>query len=206
MDVVLSDKYYTGKPCKHGHVSERYVSSSDCVQCAKDRATKSAKENPVKTAERVKAWNISNVERQRINKKEWKANNKDIVLASNKKHRDAHKEQIRKTRGIWYINNKQKHADYNKEWRTANLGKCAAYVRARQAARIERTPAWLTEDDEWLMEEAYILAALRTKMLGFPWHVDHVIPLRGKRVSGLHVPTNLQVIPGSENLSKSNNY
>lgn len=76
----------------------------------------------------------------------------------------------------------------------------------RRAAKLQRTPKWLTEDDFWMIEQAYELAALRTKMLGFSWHVDHVIPLKGKKVSGLHVPTNLQVIPGLENIKKHNKY
>jgi len=77
-------------------------------------------------------------------------------------------------------------------------------TRLRKAAQLQRTPGWLTEDDHWLIKEAYELAALRTKMFGFKWSVDHIIPLRGKTVSGLHVPRNLQVIPLSQNSSKGN--
>ena len=69
-----------------------------------------------------------------------------------------------------------------------------------------RTPAWLTEDDHWLMEQAYELAALRTKLFGISFQVDHVLPLQGKLVSGLHVPLNLQVIPAKMNRAKSNNF
>ena len=91
-------------------------------------------------------------------------------------------------------------------WRKKNAGKVLALTRKRQLAKRMRTPAWLTPDDFWMMEQAYELAALRTKMLGFAWHVDHKIPLRGKTVSGLHVPTNLQVIPGADNSRKGNAY
>jgi len=69
-----------------------------------------------------------------------------------------------------------------------------------------RTPMWLTVDDHWVMQEAYALAALRTKVFGFVWHVDHIIPLQGDRVSGLHTPENLQVIPWRENIRKANTY
>ena len=71
---------------------------------------------------------------------------------------------------------------------------------------MHRTPAWLTVDDLWLIEQAYELAALRTKLFGFSWHVDHILPLQGKQVSGLHVPTNLQVIPWVDNVRKANRF
>ena len=88
----------------------------------------------------------------------------------------------------------------------ANKPLVNARTRNRQLAKLQRTPKWLTVDDNWMIEQAYELAELRTKMFGFAWHVDHVIPLQGKNVSGLHVPTNLQVIPAILNMAKNNRY
>lgn len=91
-------------------------------------------------------------------------------------------------------------------YRKAYPHKHAAIQMARRSHVKQRTPSWLTTDDHWFIGEIYELAALRTKMFGFAWHVDHIIPLQGKNVSGLHVPLNLRVIPGAENVRKSNQY
>ena len=76
----------------------------------------------------------------------------------------------------------------------------------RRSDILKRTPKWLTADDFWLIRQAYELAKLRTVVTQIDWQVDHVIPLRGKRVSGLHVPSNLRVVPTSVNLRKGNKY
>jgi len=88
----------------------------------------------------------------------------------------------------------------------ARLPKAAAYEAARRALKIQRTPAWLTEIDKERIENEYQLAALQTKITGKPWHVDHIIPLQGELVSGLHVPSNLMAMLGSKNISKHNNF
>jgi hypothetical protein len=87
-----------------------------------------------------------------------------------------------------------------------NTAKLTANAKRYVLAREQRTPAWLTDDDYWLIEQFYDLARLRTQVLGYAWHVDHIIPLHGKVVSGLHVPDNLQVVPATVNRSKSNNF
>ena len=82
----------------------------------------------------------------------------------------------------------------------------AANTAKRRSAKLLRTPKWLSKDDLWIIKEIYQIAGLRTKMLGFAWHVDLIVPLQGEKVSGLHVPWNLQVIPGSLNISKHTSF
>ena len=73
----------------------------------------------------------------------------------------------------------------------------------RRAAQIQRTPTWADPDR---INEIYRTAADVSAETGIPHHVDHVMPLQGKNVSGLHHQDNLLVVPGAENLSKSNKF
>lgn len=146
-------KYFTNKPCKHGHISERYLSNKECVAC---RSSKT---------------------------KEYAAHG----YFTNYRH-----------------NNKEKEQSYRKLYKKENKDKINAGTARYRASKKNRTPSWLTEDDYFLINEAYRLAALRTKTTGFSWHVDHVVPLKGEVVSGLHVPENLAVIPWKDNVTKRN--
>jgi hypothetical protein len=137
---------------------------------------------------------------QRVNA--WGAANPEKVKAAKKKYAEKNKEACKARIAVWRESNKEKMAELRKAWRDANKHKAQAYVRKYQAAKRKRVPNWLTPDDNWMMEEAYELAIRRTKMFGFQWDVDHVLPLQGKTVSGLHTPLNLQVIPAVVNSSK----
>lgn len=118
------------------------------------------------------------------------------------KNRDRVKAVIR----AWAARNPEKVKQYIKKSKVNNKGLVNAATAKRRHSQSKRTPVWLTEDEFWMMEQAYELAVLRTKTLGFPWQVDHILPLQGSLVSGLHVPYNLQVIPGMDNVRKSNKF
>jgi hypothetical protein len=96
----------------------------------------------------------------------------------------------------------------NKKWLQENKGLSLAKSRLKEIKQMpgKRVPAWLTPFDILAMKCIYQVATMRNANSGIKWSVDHVIPLNGKTVCGLHVPSNLQVIPLSENLSKRNKY
>jgi hypothetical protein len=82
----------------------------------------------------------------------------------------------------------------------------SASAAKRRAVKLQRTPAWLTNFDRLKIKCLYSVAAMLTRENKESWHVDHVIPLQGNLVSGLHVPSNMRVLRGKENISKHNNF
>jgi hypothetical protein len=94
-------------------------------------------------------------------------------------------------------------SDYLKNWRSCNKARVRALTAKYDAAKLQRTVPWA--DDEKIAE-IYEIAKKVTAQTGVSHHVDHVIPIQGKNVSGLHHQDNLRVIPWSENRSKSNKF
>lgn len=137
---------------------------------------------------------------QRVNA--WSAANPEKVKAAKQKYVEKNKEACRARAAAWMEKNKERMKEIRRAWIEKNRHKAQAMVRKRQAAKIQRTPKWLSKDDLWLLEEAYELAARRSKLFGFQWDVDHIVPLQGSIVSGLHVPWNVQVIPAIINSRK----
>ena len=60
-------------------------------------------------------------------------------------------------------------------------------------------PPWLTQDQVLEIRAIYAEAKRLSDETGVPHDVDHIVPLAGKIVSGLHVPWNLRAIPKIEN-------
>lgn len=187
-----------GSVCsKHPELGgERYVAGA-CVACAAENTKSSRKANP----ERTKAHELKS--RIRIkNTPELKAKKN----AKDAEYRQAKKQQCTATIRQWREKNRELSNSYVRKAKAKNPAAVLANTVKRRLAKMHRTPNWLTSDEHWMIEQAYELAALRTKLFGFAWHVDHVIPLQGKLVSGFHTPYNLQVIPGADNVQKSNNF
>lgn len=170
-NAAKAGRYFTGKPCKHGHVAERFLSCGICVECNRLFAANRREKYPEQTRACVKAAYEKYGEKyapgKRTARAKWKLANPEWVKASN------HKQYVRK--GSAY-------------WRAARS--------KRRAAERRQVPPWANVAE---IERIY-----RECPTGH--HVDHVIPLRGKLVSGLHVETNLQYLPARANQRKHNRF
>ena len=101
---------------------------------------------------------------------------------------------------------REDNVEYFKNYRAANLHRAALRQRSRYAKKKQAMPIWLTEDQLVEIANFYWLANDLGKVSGEVYHVDHIVPLQGKNVCGLHVPWNLQILPADLNIAKRNRW
>jgi len=171
--------YFTGKPCKHGHVAPRKTKGA-CVECLKvewDRAAQTR-------AEYFQQYNQSEAGQEA--KRQYYKRNRELVIARAVARPAAEKRISQKT------------------WKAKNIIWVRADTKNRRRKHRQATPPWLTRAQKTQMRELYKIAMTMTKITGVQYVVDHIDPLRSEVLCGLHVPWNLQVITQAENLTKSN--
>lgn len=94
------------------------------------------------------------------------------------------------------LNNTERYKKSKETWKLKNSDKMKGYQAKYQAAKLQRMPKWA---------DGYEIGLIYANCPK-GHHVDHIIPLQGELVSGLHVPENLQYLPAKENLSKGNKF
>ena len=171
--------YFTGEPCKHGHIAPRKTKGA-CVECLKVEWKEAAE----KRAGYFREYNKREDVKDRKN--EWYEANKEQVI------------QAAATRPL------EVKRVYQKAWKERNTVWVRADTKARRRKHRLATPIWLTQQQKSEIRQLYQIAITMTKTTGEQYVVDHIVPLRSEVVCGLHVPWNLRVIPRQENLLKSN--
>lgn len=131
---------------------------------------------------------------------------KEYMRSYNKLYRAKNIDRIKENDKNWQKLNPEKVNSRSKNWRLSHPDRHNAKEARRRASKILRVPSWLTKSDWIEINWAYKMAQDKSKESGLLYEVDHIIPLRGENISGLHCPQNLQIITKSENCSKSNKF
>ena len=173
--------YFTGEPCKQGHIALRKTKGA-CVECLAIEWTAAAKTRA--------AYFVAYNKREEVkdSKHDWYLANKEQVV------------QLAKTRPS---SDKKL---YQSRWKAKNSIWVKADTKARRRKHRQATPHWLTRKQKGEIRQLYQIAITMSRTTGEPYVVDHIVPLRGEDVCGLHVPWNLRVVTREENLRKSNKH
>jgi hypothetical protein len=171
--------YFTGEPCKHGHIAPRKTKGA-CVECLKVEWEKGNQTR----AEYFRQYNQSEAGQKA--KREYYERNREAVVARAQARSDAAKNA------------------YKQKYKEANPDMYKEMVSLRRRRFRQATPKWLTAEQRMEIRLKYRLAIELSRATGIRHAVDHIVPLQGEEVCGLHVSWNLQVIPQAENLKKSN--
>lgn len=188
-------RYFTGKPCPKGHIAERATGCGGCVTCKND-------------------WQRSNSEYYR----QYWAKNKERRKAILEKYHNS--ETRRECWDKYYKENRERIIEYQREYRNnpdnmdSILERRKKYRASHKADFAERatkrkkhvkiaTPAWYNKEAVRLK---YKERDIMKKITGLEYHVDHIIPLQGKNVCGLHTAENMRVILARDNTAKSNKF
>lgn len=173
------------------------------TELVKQRSRENPKKNPEKYKETARKYREAN--REKINKyiKQWKIDNREKYLVSEKKYRDNNRDAILERKRKFDKENPEKLKEYVKRYSKKPKAKAIRcnIAAKRRASLLNATPEWVNTDD---LKEIYIMAKEIQWLSEERLEVDHIIPLQSELVCGLHVPWNLQILPKSLNVAKSN--
>jgi hypothetical protein len=176
--------YFTGKPCPRGHVAYRKTFSGSCVECSNESTKEWRSRSECHMANYGKSYRQRRGEdllaRKREYQRKWNAENKD-----EKSRRDSEYERVKRESGDVRF-----------------LASRKAISKKYETSKMKAMPAWA---DNEAIQDMYFLAQV-FRRVGVNMHVDHIVPLQGKKVCGLHTHHNLQLLAGPVNQSKSNRY
>lgn len=177
-------RYFTGQACPSGHVSDRAVNSGTCCECKKIASSKWHQANGEHASAYGKIYRHIKgdqlLQKKRSYQKAWAASNREAKRANDA----AYESKMREQRNAKF------------------LSACAAKTKRYEAVRSGQMPGWADKD---CISGLYELAAM-FRRTGMKVEVDHVVPLQGKTVTGLHTHDNLQLMPKTRNASKSNRH
>jgi 5-methylcytosine-specific restriction endonuclease McrA len=169
--------YFTGEPCVRGHIALRKTKGS-CLECVRED------------------WAVDNERRKEKPKT-------TAAKEAGKRYYEKNRQAVIARAAARPVEEKRR---LQAEYKDRNVDVVRADTSVRKRRHREATPKWLTPAERLQMRDLYVQARKLTELTRERYVVDHIVPLRGEAVCGLHVPWNLRVITQEENLKKSNKH
>jgi hypothetical protein len=211
------------KTCKNCSKTEEEILFPNnrfiCVSCVKQEKRDYYIKNRKKTLEKATIYREINRDKLKVKAAEYRKNNPEKLRQIQKRGRVKNKEKIKKRQAKYYRKNKKKLIKNQTLYYVINKNRIAIVNKIRyendkstflersafrRAALLKATPTWLTKEQRKEIRQIYKKAKELSHVTGIVYEIDHIIPLQGEEVCGLHVPWNLQIITFAENRSKSN--
>lgn len=184
------------------HTDRKHCAKGLCRSCYNQQNFKAQgkKYKNYHSYDKYRPYYENNKEKLKAAAKENYNKNRSEALARVKKYTEANKDKIREYKKQYRAKNKDK----IQQWIERNRNVKNYHTATRRAEKQQATPKWLTETHLEQIGIFYEAAHSLSRELNIKFHVDHIIPLKGKHICGLHVPWNLQVLEATENLKKHN--
>ncbi len=138
---------------------------------------------------------------RRIESREYRVKNREYTLEYSREHYKNNKEAHIQRCYDWQKRNPDRVKSITKKYRDKNHGAVLSRNAKRRADKKNATPSWA---DIERIKGLYKLATYLSRKYGIKIHVDHIVPLNGNNVCGLHTLSNLQLLKAEDNLRKSN--
>jgi len=183
-------RYFTGIQCGGGHLLPRVTSTKKCPQCQREYQ-RAVNATPEKKAKRAA------YDRQRLE------NDREYLLGKGRRYYEANRDAVNAQKREYRAANLEKANADNRLWRENNPHVIRHLNALRKKHIKQATPPWA---DKKSIIAIYAEAERLTAETGVLHHVDHIIPIKGELVCGLHVHCNLRPLPWRENISKKNKF
>lgn len=214
--------YFTGEPCKHGHISTRLTGKGSCTECNRLYQAKRYAEEHDKMLAFAKSYRDKNKEKVNAKYREWMKNNPDKYAESQRKHRENNPDKVRLKHKRYREANKEKVKQWNKDWSANNRGRINEYRNERYASDpiVKLSKSCRDSVHRLLSHTGYKKSDKTIELLGYTvkqlkdhleskfeegmswdnhgeWHIDHITPLTVMVEMGITDPA---VVNGLDNL------
>jgi len=191
--------YFTGKPCKRGHLSKRRVDSAGCVECVRVVSNMHYADNRDETLKRHKRWREENKERSSAYFKEYRKLNPEWDAERHKRYHRENRIKRSIAASQRYKERREEILKKNAEWRKQNPEKAASIWRNRRAREANAEGFHTAEDVLSILKDQDMSCAGCGCDISKEYHVDHIMPISK---GGSNWPDNLQCLCAPCNLTK----